>query len=175
MARRRPRRFARAGGPKNNVWTTVLQDEISIGAAGILNSNIVQGTDWERASGATESATCMSIRGHLTVQSRIIAGTANGPGAYFAYIGVFDEDETPPDASLSSTYADEIIMWTGGHMFGAAGDTFDESQVFHVEFDVKVQRTITNGKKIVLSQSNGLTTGIQCAGVQRALLRLGGN
>jgi len=178
LASRRPRgkRFSQGGrGPKNQLWTVVVQDEINLGAAGDLESQIVLGSDWERASGSLESATCMSIRGWVSLQSRITAGVASGPGVLHMYIGVFDEDETPPGAELASTYGDEIIMWTGGHTFGGAAAAADVDQHYDVMFDVKVQRKITNGKKVSLVFSNGLTTGVLIGGVQRALVRLGGN
>ena len=162
-------------GPKNNLWSVVLQDELSLGGGGALNSNIVQGSDWERASGSSERSTLMTIRGWLSVQSRPTAGVANSAGSLHAYIGVFDEDETPPGADLASTYGDEDILWTGGYSYGAAGDMADVDQAFNVIFEVKAQRKVRNGQKVVLSLQSGLTTAVQVSGVQRALLRLGGN
>jgi len=171
------RRFAsrRPKGPKNNVWTVVVQDEVSIGGGGALNSSIVQGSDWERQSGSSERSTLMSIRGWFAIQSRLIAGTANSAGSLHAYIGVFDEDETSPGADLASTYGDEDILWIGGFSFGAAGVGFDFAQHFNAVLDVKAQRKIRNGQKVVLSFQSGLTTSVQVSGVQRALLRIGGN
>jgi len=175
MAKRSGHTRAARRGPKNNLWTVVVQDEISIGAGGALRSNIVVAADWERSTGGNERATLLTIRGWFAITSKPNAGVAASGGSIHAYIGIFDEDETPPLGDLASTYSQEDVIWTDGWTFPGAADVSDPMQTYKAHVHVKAMRKIRSGQKVSLVIDSGLTTAVQTNGVLRALLRLGGN
>ena len=159
-------------GPKNNIWTTILGDEVAIGAASSTTFDIVAAADWTVAGGL-ERATILRVRGWFSAVVKDATGSFAG-GAHFAYIGLFDEDETSPGGSISGTYIDEDIMATYGFLFAFA-DTGTVGQTWSQEIDVKAMRKIRTGQDLRFVYTNSGTTSVEVSLVIRALLRRGGN
>ena len=172
MARRGRGNFTRRGAVrrKNNVWTVVLLDRVSVGAGGQTVSDIVTGTDWQRSSSGKETATVLTVRGWMSYIQKVAVASVN-PNNCMEYIGVADEDAASPDAMLASTYTDEDIMWTGGHQFA-----FEDSDGTHFdrEFNVKAQRLITTGQDLRYVLDVGVSGVLEVSGVIRALVRIHG-
>ena len=160
MARQRSsRRFSR--GKKHYMWTSVLIGANAAAAIGVQDlSPIVANTDWASGSGL-DNATLIRIRGWFSV-----AQDAATDGAVMAYIGLFDNDETPPSPETGSTYTDEVILWTDGFQYEASTTS---QQTFHV--DVKAKRKFTSGQSVILNVL-AKTTAMRISGVCRALIQL---
>ena len=160
------------GGPKNNVWTTVLMDDIVVATLGAAPFNIVQDTDWQAGAGQ-ERATILRIRGWISVHNKTTTGV-RPDGTWFAYICVLDEDAASSDASDPATYADEDILWTDGGQFTVT-DTNASGEVSYRRIDVKSMRKIRVGQQCRLVFQNSSTGDMQISGTVRALMRKGGN
>jgi len=170
-----PRGFHRSRskrGPKNNVWTVALEDEVVLAAGATLTFDIVNRADWQRSGGANERATLMRVRGWLSVIHKISSGSIV-LAPWFAYISIQDENAASSSASDVTTYADEDILWTGGGMFSFTdtGDAVSHMQ----EIDVKAMRRFNAGGEVRLVLTNSSIVAMSVTGVQRGLLRIGGN
>ncbi len=172
MPNRSRRRFGNRGSKQRgqNVWTTVLTAQASLASGASVSFDIVADVDWT-AIGGTERATLMRIRGYLNVIHKLTTGSfADAP--VLAYIGMFDEDEASPAATAVTTYTDEDILWTGGHLFAFA-DTGTVGPTWRQEFDVKAQRKIKSGQECRLVVTNAASIAISLNLVIRGLLRKG--
>ncbi len=92
MARRGHSSRGSRRGPKNQVWTTILNRNVGILAGATkTGTDIVAPTDWT-VVGGSERATIMRIRGWfaVTMQEPVLAFIG---GSAFAYVGLYDEDE----------------------------------------------------------------------------------
>ena len=171
MARRHMRATR---GIKNNVWTVVLQNELVLAASAQHESPIVTEADW---SDGGERATCLTMRGYLSVAGSTQTAVAQTEGGILWYIGVVDRDipaGSAPAPQTAATYVQNQIFTTGGHIFPAVAievtrDTYD------VEIDVKTKRTIQAGQDITLVLANRTSDEVKLTLVIRALLRKGGN
>ncbi len=155
----------------NNVWSVVILDWISVAASGFTQADIVSPSDWERAGAGMERATVLTIRGWVSYAAKQALADVN-PNNVFQYIGVQDEDiATSPSPTAASTYTEEDIMWTGGHVF-----PFESSDGSSrtIEFNVKAQRRITSGQDVRHVLEVGSGSGITLSGVIRALIRCEG-
>ena len=173
MSRRRGfSRAASSRGPKNNVWTTILAEDVDIGAGGLSGFNIVQDSDWT-ASAGSERATILRVRGWLTVHNKTSTGI-RGDGAFFLGIFLLDSDAATPNPSVASTYVDEDTLWTGGGMFTIT-DTNATGHVTDLLPDVKAMRKMRKGQELRIAVASPGLTNLRVSFVLRALLRKGGN
>jgi len=173
----RSRRAAgrRSSGPKNNIWTTVIADRVTVAANGQTADVIVATTDWARGSvGGSERATILRVRGWMSFAGKRIAG-AVGSAGLMAYLTVVDEDiSTDADPKTAATYIDEDILWTHGASLSAAAVAESRASVFW-EVDVKAMRKIRIGQELRMVWANLGAESIERSMVLRALLRVGGN
>ena len=159
-------------GAKNQSWTTVLADDVTVADAASQAFNLVQDSDWVTAS-AAERGTILRIRGWLSVLNKT-AEAARPAGSWFGYIHLLDEDALSPSGAVSATYRDEDIFWTGGGSFPAVPATAN-SVVSERIIDVKTMRKIRSGQELRLILTNSTGGTMQTAMVLRTLVRRGGN
>ena len=173
MARRRSSSRAVKRGPKNQVWTTIVNSIVAIlSGATKTGTDIVAASDWTTVAGA-ERATVLRVRGWFAATTKTTTGSFAG-GSAFAYVAVYDKDDLSLDASLADTYAEEDIMATWGHVFpfvdsGAGIETWSQ------EVDIKAMRKITSGQDLRFVATNLTPVTISMSLVLRALVRRGGN
>jgi len=183
MASRRRSSRGASKGQKNQIWTVSLLDdfELTTGVTIAAFSPVID-TDWQRGTAPSfERATVMRMRGWFTVVQKLTAGLADD-GTVFSYCLLHDEDATAPPGNISTSYTEEDILWTGGHLFGEVervitvegGSSIAESQ-WSEQFDVKAMRRIRSGQAIDLVFTNLLAGSVRISGCIRTLLRLGGN
>ena len=170
------RRFSRAvgprKGPKNLVWASVLASSQNVGTGTFLSFNIVQDNDWVRASGL-ERATLLRIRGWWSWITKDATGSHDG-GPIFAYIGIYDEDETSADPSQVATYGEEDILWTSGLELPFTDSGAGQTQ-FNEKIDVKAMRRIRKGQEVRLVIANKGVSDGELTLLVRGLLTIGGN
>jgi len=156
---------------KNNVWTVVLLDGVAIPASGLVSSDIVSPSDWERSASGKEEATVLTVRGWLSYVNKLVLAD-NNPNGVFQYVGIQDEDiSTSPTPTAASTYTEEDIMWTGGHLFPFESS---DGSSHTTEFNIKAQRRITSGQDLRHVMEVGAGSDLLVSGVIRALLRISG-
>ena len=168
------RRFSRGAsrGPKNQIWSVIVEDSVAVGTGATVSFAIIQDTDWARITGQ-ERATILRVRGWFSVSGRVVVGIV-GDAAVAAYVSLHDDGVSPPNALLSASYTDEDVLWTGGYQFPlTATDTV--LNPWTVDLDVKAMRKIHAGQHLSLTITNNMTVGAEISGVQRALIRIGGN
>jgi len=171
MARRRSRAAKR--GPKNQVWTTIVNSSVTVLAGATkTGTDIVTSADWINIGGA-ERGTVLRVRGWFSAALLVPTVQFVGGGA-FAYVGVYDEDELSKDASLASTYAEEDIMGTWGHEY-AASEVDDSIREWNEVVDIKAMRKIQTGQDLRFVATNNTALIMQISLVLRALVRRGGN
>ena len=171
MARRR-RGTSSSRGPKNNRWVNLVVEQDSFSTTPV-ESNLVQKSDWQTSTAAFEKATLLRVRGWLSMS---IDGTIATDATVFGMIYVVDEDAGVQDASDPATYADEDILWTGGHYFGP-GDTasIERAQSYDTVIDIKSMRKIHTGMQVRLSLVTDVAVNCISSFAIRSLLRIGGN
>jgi len=170
MARRRAA-GRRSSGPKNNLWVALVVEQDPVSTTPI-ESNLVQKSDW--AIGASfERATILRVRGWISCS---VDGTIATDVTLFGMIYLVDEDAGVQDASIPATYADEDILWTGGHYFGP-GDTasIERAPSFDWDVDIKSMRKMNTGSQLRLSFVSDVAITVVTSFTLRTLLRLGGN
>ncbi len=171
MARRR-RGFSARRGPKNQIWTVIVIEDVAV-ANTAVDSIIVASSDWSRG-GSFEKATVLRTRRWLSIST---SPTQTVKAGFFAAIYAVDEDNTAVAAHLPALYSDEDVLWTGGFMIPAGNATaVERPAAFNFDIDVKSMRKINNGQELRLATvvgASGLTT--RMSGVIRALVRIGGN
>ncbi len=173
MARKGFTRSARGkGGPKNNVWTAVLADQVVIAASGLSSFNIVQDSDWTSITGA-ERCTLLRTRGWLSFHNKTTTGV-RVEGAVFLVIQLTDENAGSSDPSVVSSYSDEDTLWTGGGV-QTVTDTNATGHVTDLLVDVKAMRKVRKGQDLRLIVANTGAATVEISFVLRALLRKGGN
>jgi len=174
MARRR---FGHRGARtlKNNVWTSVVGNEILVSSLGASELDIVTEADWAGGSPG-QRATLLTIRGWLSICGQVDTAT-KVTGSVFWYIGLMDQDiAVGKGAQTADTYVDEDILTTGGHQFEAIPGTGTGSRnTFDVEINVKTKRTFNANTDVRFVLANRTGDGIEYTAVLRALLRKGGN
>ena len=165
------RRLQRAAsrGPKNNVWTAILMDELAVDNTPAVDAVIVDKSDWSGASG-NEKATLLRIRGYVNVSK------ATG-GATHMYMAIYVADKDTGVLSVSgvAAYVDEDILWT--HGVNLPSSTAGTVMPVYVDIDVKSMRRINSSQEVRLTMQGdiGNTTVMIVSGVIRGLVRKGGN
>ncbi len=171
MARRTPRGSSRGAKQRGlNTWTTVLAVDTEITTGASTSCSIVQDSDWVPAGG-TSKATLKRIRGWLSCITKDVTGSF-AQSIVMCYIGLFDEDDTPPPPQSVSTYVDEDILWTGGGVL-AFTDTGTVGRSVDFDLDSKAQRRMRNGQTLSLVVQNVSAASLQVSLVARALLTRG--
>ena len=178
MPRRRRGSIQRArGGVKNNVWTTILLDEVIVGTGITSVSAIVTDTDW---SVSGERATILTCRGWLSVCGQNDTLTKS-EGQVFWYIGTQDANvdlADIPQPQDVATYAAANILATGGFIMdsalGAAGGFYGRRSR-DWDINLKTMRTVRSGVDLNFVIANRSGDDIRVGAVFRALLRKGGN
>ena len=175
MARRGSRARGGSRGPKNNIWTTIVDNEQVVGTGSTIEFPVVADSDWQRGA-AAERATILRVRGWININKYIAAGVVGGDGAVFMYLALMDDDAVAPAANVASTYVEEDIMWTAGATFHANGaGGVDAPAVVQFVIDVKAMRKMRSGQTLSLVVTNLCVESVELDLVCRALLRLGGN
>ena len=179
MARRSG--FTRRGKAvvKNNIWTSVLLNEVLLVAGATSTSSIVNAADWSEPP-IGQRATILTVRGWVSVTAQADTLTKS-EGQVFWYIGTLDAliaVAAIPAADLVSTYVQANIMDTGGFIAssvlgGVGGLAAQRSHDWFI--NLKTMRTIRSGTSLVFVITNGTGDDIRVGGVFRALLRKGGN
>ena len=167
MAARRRARGTR--GPRNLVWTVVLNDNEQVLAAGTSSNEICVASDWTAADGF-ERATLLGIRGWISVARD--DGSAF-EGNFMGLIGKFNAGETKPLPRVPATYEDEDILWTmGGNMMINDNGGRNGQPGAYFEVNVKSRRKIDVNTVISFEYQNGLG-GTRLSMVLRALIDKG--
>ena len=173
MARSRRNRMTRGVSKtaiKNQIWATVLFDEVIIAAGATLVGNIVVTSDWTLIGG--QKATIMTMRGWLSICGQV-GVAAQDEGSAFGYIAKLSAGVSPvPPPDLGATYVDTQVLDTFGHVFEATAADGRRNTFDHV-VDVKTKRTIDSTQFIGLIIKNGSTNTMDLSGVVRALVRKG--
>ena len=179
MARRRNKssRGVRHG-PKNNVWTSVVQNEVLVATGNSTVTSIVTAADWSNEP-LGERATILTARGWLSIcgQNDVLT---KSEGQVFWYIGIIDAlvaTGAIPPADLAATYTQTSILASGGHVFESVSAVipFTTRNTKGWEINLKTMRTIRSGEDLILVVTNGTGDDIRVGSMVRALLRKGGN
>jgi len=171
MTRRRSRGFSRASGPKNQLWTVFVAEQLNIQSS-ITELVLVQSSDWA-IGGGLERATLLRIRGWFSA-APLKADVSKG--ALFACIYKVDEDGLPVSPLTAAMYTDEDVLWTGGmQVSGVTAGTVEARPGFQFDVDVKSMRRFTSGEEIRLSLATAVGLDFDLSGVMRCLVRKGGN
>jgi len=173
MAGRRIRgRSGVSRGPKNNVWSVVLAQNVALSDT-IIEAVIVNPAEWQGSANSFQRATLLRIRGWLSYCSDAEDASA---GAFFACIYVVDENENALSPLTAATYTDDDVLWTGGVQSGSLGTGAVETRIPYVwDVDVKAMRKLDSSREVRLSVvcTTGLDGRFSCG--LRALVRKGGN
>jgi len=166
--RRGVRRAFTKSGVKNQIWSVLLVDQLSVAAGSSFSANIVQASDWAALTG--QRATMMAMRGYVSISGNN-SGAAKAEGALFGYIGVLSEAAaaTPP-AEIAATYTEPTILTTFGHAWedvalGVTRNSYD------VPVNLKTKRTINTSDNLVLVMANESLNTIEITSVIRTLMR----
>jgi len=170
MARRRGRSVSR--GPKNNIWTVVILDVVSI-TTSVTEANIVEPDDWQPSTSGFERATLLRIRGWLCAAS---IPTDVNAASLMAMIYVCDADDSVNSPSAVASYTKEDVLWSYGWSWpGANAASVEKPSSTTVMVDVKAMRKISSAQEVRLSVVGSDATTATVSGVLRALIRKGGN
>ena len=162
---RRTRGVRASRGPKNNIWSVVLLENVTV-STGVVEANVLESAEWQGAMTSFQHATILRVRGWLSVASLAATSATN---TFTAAIYVVDEDDAALAPNNALLYTDEDVLWTAG--FTATGPG-NKGQNFDV--DIKAMRRINSGQEMRLTMvaaANGFLVG----GAIRALVRRGGN
>ena len=165
----RARGVRRKSGPKNNVWSVVVMNQVAVSTT-VIEFPIVESADWQGGIQGFQHGTLLRIRGWMSTAQ---VNTTAASVAVFAAVYVVDEDEATNDPSALVTYTDEDVLWTGGIQFtGGTTTAPGHSQLWDV--DVKTMRKINSGQDVRMTI---VATGasILVSGILRGLVRRGGN
>ena len=171
MARRRRGGFSRSVKKTGaTIWTTLINEAVTIlPGATKTGSDIVTDSDWS-VIGGQERATILRIRGWFAV-SIAPAAALTDAGGCFGYIGVYDADELSLTASAASTYKDEDIMTTFGHVFPYSNISQTSPDAWHQVVDVKAMRKIRTGQECRFVLTNETPLDLEVSLVLRALVK----
>ena len=162
MAMRNAFRRPRRGTKPKYLWTSaVLLNQTVLST--VTSTEIVRPDDWERGATSFERATLVAIRGWFCVFP--IATTTE---TWFAYIGLYDEDEASSLADLVATYDTEDILATYG------GSQFSNGSIqerFNMQVNVKANRKITSATHIRMVTTGNAGGVYQMSGVLRGLVK----
>ena len=169
MARRRgERRFSKSKGAL--IWTTIINDDVNIAiGATKTGTDIVTDSDWT-AVGGQERATIMRIRGWFGASQEPVA-VLTGAGAMFGYVGIYDEDELSAPADVATTYSEEDIMATYGHVFPFSDIGQTAPAAWQETVDIKAMRKIRRGQDCRFVLTNRTSTIVATSFVIRALVK----
>jgi len=166
VAARRRRASGRGArsGPKNQLWSAVISENVALAAAAVSNDDIVAPTDWVVGVGL-EHATVLRCRGFLSV---VPDGAADG--ALFAAIVKVDDAVADLDPGAIATYTTEDVLWSWCLQWEASSIGAPAQTVI----DVKAMRRISTQDSIRLCLS-AVGTQARVSFICRALVRRGGN
>jgi len=158
-------------GPKDQLWTILVIDGLTVDDITVKQEIIVEAADWA-VGGGFEHATVLRTRGWLTFQP-----PTSTPSTMFCTISVQDSDigagsSNPTDPTV---YLDEDIIWTYGT--SVAATVANDLLIPPVIVDVKAMRRITSGQELRLTMVSGgpALAAWSVNGVLRSLVRRGGN
>ncbi len=170
MARGRRRRGASASrGPKNQVWTVIVLDELVVSST-TQDALIVDSTDWAVSAAASfERATLLRIRGWLSLTRAVTVAVST---SYFFAIYITDEDAAAVSPADTTMYTKEDVIWTGGFAMGAGNaSSVEQPVIVSLDIDVKSMRKITSASQVRLGLVSGdAAANLSAAGVIRALV-----
>jgi len=175
MARRRGSSARGSRTVKNNVWTTVIAQELVVAASAQLELNIAQPSDW--AFGVGQRATLLTVRGYISICAAL-SDLAAVEGAVLWYIAPVDADISTAQApQLAPTYIEEDILTTGGHIFENFNPNNASPGRMTKDWDVniKTMRKLPPDTTVRFVLANRTSDDIKITSVMRALLRKGGN
>jgi len=166
---RRTRSFSKSRGPKNNVWTAVVFDDVVISTT-VIETAIVAPGDWQPSSGVGfEHATLLRIRGWLSLARN---DNEDVFGATFLMIYVTDADDPTNDPSLAATYSTEDVIWSSGIAYSAKGAASVEAgPTTVIDVDVKAMRKINSAQQVRIALVSSSASFVIVSGVLRGLVR----
>ncbi len=168
------RRFRRgvSRGPKNNIWSVILIEDLTI-ATTAIEADIVTLSDIQAAGTGFERFTLLRVRGWISV-SKNVANQINS--TLFMAIYTVDTDAAVADPSNANFYTEEDVLWTGGinQVANGAGAVESQSPVL-MPVDVKAMRKIDSGRDVRFSAIGSAAGGQRISAVFRGLTRKGGN
>ena len=171
MASRRRARQERSG-PKNQLWTALLIEELLFDDTPAEEANLVEAADWSLGTGF-ERATLLRVRGWINViRSFSSAGNAT------AFMAIYKTDADDPVRAFDNVaeYVDEDILWTAGVLSPPSSATPSGASVIRLEVDIRVMRKITVSDQIRVSFVHGDAGDSSIvSAVLRSLVRVGGN
>jgi len=168
MPRRNHRSRAAHRGPKNQVWTSVINVEQALAAGVQQDANIVQSSDWTAVDG--EKATLLTVRGYITISGVNDATIIHPEGSVQLYIAKIGAAFTPaPAVNLAATYVQQDILWTGGFQWNGTAIGVADG-VYHQEINIKVKRKITVADTIRLVIGNNRSETVDITYVLRGLV-----
>ena len=171
MSRRRFR-SAVSRGPKNNIWSVVLLDEVVVGTAAV-EGDIVNAAELQGAGTGFQRYTLLRIRGWLSVSKPVASVVAQN---LFMIIYTTDANAGTVDALNATTYAVEDILWTGGVGYPANGVGAVEAQPpTQIHVDVKAMRKIDTSRDVRFAFEGSAVGTMTVSGLLRGLVRKGGN
>ena len=167
MARRGRRSFSK--GPKNNVWSVVILEDVLVDDTPTIEASIAVPGEWQPAASGFEHATLLRIRGWLTATA--VQGLT-AVQSLFAVIYVVDSDAPSTNPLSANTYSEEDVLWTYGWSWtdGGAGSV-EKVTVPAIHVDVKAMRKIDSSREVRLALRCSSTVVVSVAGVIRALIR----
>ena len=171
MARRGVRRgFSK--GPKNNVWSVIVIEDLTIGTS-TTEADIVTSSDLQAPLSGFQRFTLLRIRGWISV-SKAVANTV--ASSLFMMIYTIDTDAGVSDPTNANDYVEEDVLWTWGHAQAAngAGAVESNDSVF-IPVDVKAMRKIDSFRDVRFAVVSTGVGGVLLSAVLRGLTRKGGN
>ena len=95
--------------------------------------------------------------------------SATGTATWFAYIGLYDEDEPSSVADTVATYDSEDILYTtGGHQHG----TVEPWRPITYQLDVKASRRVTSAQELRFVRSSDAASIYTFSCIARACVKL---
>ena len=152
------------------VWTTVLANGINMATGTTATMDIIDDQDWTNVGGS-EKATCLRVRGWLSITIDA-AAVLTGAEPVFLYVALFDQSAASPNADDPTTYTEEDILWTAGHMFPYSNISQTSPDSYDVNVDIKAMRKIRTGEQlrmVIRNPTGGLA--YEFSGLLRALVK----
>jgi len=166
------RRYSAKRGPKNNVWSVLVLEDVAISTT-TIESAIVAPADWSGVTGTGfEKGTLLRIRGWLGFT---LSQTSAAQTTLFGMIYVTDANDVVHSPALAASYATEDVLWSWGQIWPTGNaSALEKNATLSVPVDVKSMRKIDSSKQVRLALIVSTTSGVLISGVLRGLVRKSG-
>jgi len=168
----RRRRAVASRGPKNNIWSVILIENLVISTT-TIEADIITAQDIQATTTGFQRYTLLRIRGWVSMAKAV---TSTTHVSMFMCIYVTDADAGVIDPTSANAYVDEDILWTGGALFEASGaGAVEPAQPLQFNIDVKAMRKIDTGRDVRFAVVATNAGNVRMSATLRALTRKGGN